>query len=506
MGRGISNTADSFVQSGDGKQWDNERRKWVIYSLEADIEEIEGLEKVLMEKEGEGGAGGSGRKVKEMEYYDLLGVSSDATSGQIKKAYYKAARVCHPDKNVGDEAAAGKFQALGTAYQCLSQEGSRKAYDRDGKKKEGEGAMENQIDPLVFFSVMFGSHLVEPYIGELWIASVADSVFKDGTSQEDFQSGEVTAKLSQDDNQKQISELKQRKREVVIAKNMLERIQPFVDGTQNAAAFREGCIAEAEKIGAGSFGAPFLSAIGFAFEIESEEFLGFQQSFLGLDGHAARAKKRVNSVSENLSIAGAGFKALNKGREVQKDFAQLEKERVDGKTATDGATPAVEVDADGDATMPTKPPAHVRTESEDVAQAELAATKLEESLPVILNLAWAINTRDISKTLKAVCKKAFCDADVTKEVRIMRGEAMREFGGAFLAVGKKLGGAATLKSVQSSDIKSRAEVAVATTMAKAQGQDVEEGDVEEMIAASKKMKKEQAEEGKMEEKEEERKA
>ena len=72
---------------------------------------------------------------------------------------------------------------------------------------------EAQIDPLVFFSVMFGSHLVEPYIGELWIASTADSVFKDGMSQEDM-AGANLSKLQPNEAQKLEAELKQKVRKL----------------------------------------------------------------------------------------------------------------------------------------------------------------------------------------------------------------------------------------------------------------------------------------------------
>ena len=82
---------------------------------------------------GEGGAAAAARVVKDMEYYDALGLPPAAAPADIKKAYYRVARTCHPDKNPGDPAAAAKFQKVGAAYQVLSNEALRAKYDKAGK-------------------------------------------------------------------------------------------------------------------------------------------------------------------------------------------------------------------------------------------------------------------------------------------------------------------------------------------------------------------------------------
>ena len=66
------------------------------------------------------------------DYYDVLGVSRDADAAEIKKAFRKLARECHPDVNPNDPHCEAQFKELAEAYEALSDADSRAAYDRYG--------------------------------------------------------------------------------------------------------------------------------------------------------------------------------------------------------------------------------------------------------------------------------------------------------------------------------------------------------------------------------------
>lgn len=65
----------------------------------------------------------------EQNHYEVLGVSYEATDGEIQKAYRKLALEFHPDRNPGNEAVVEKFQAVQTAYEMLSDAEKRRKYD-----------------------------------------------------------------------------------------------------------------------------------------------------------------------------------------------------------------------------------------------------------------------------------------------------------------------------------------------------------------------------------------
>ncbi|XP_042619341.1 dnaJ homolog subfamily B member 6-like [Cyprinus carpio] len=69
-----------------------------------------------------------------VDYYDVLGVSRNASPDDIKKAYRKLALRWHPDKNPDNkEEAETKFKEIAEAYEVLSDKSKRDAYDRYGR-------------------------------------------------------------------------------------------------------------------------------------------------------------------------------------------------------------------------------------------------------------------------------------------------------------------------------------------------------------------------------------
>ncbi|HEX2728819.1 MAG TPA: DnaJ domain-containing protein, partial [Rubrobacteraceae bacterium] len=63
------------------------------------------------------------------DYYEVLGLSREASEGEIKKAYRRLARDHHPDANPNDHGAEERFKELTEAYEVLSNADSRRAYD-----------------------------------------------------------------------------------------------------------------------------------------------------------------------------------------------------------------------------------------------------------------------------------------------------------------------------------------------------------------------------------------
>jgi len=94
------------------------------------------------------------------DYYDVLGVSKNASSSEIKKAYRKLALKYHPDKNEGDVGAESKFKEAAEAYEVLSNSEKKSRYDQFGHAgmggASGFGGGMNMDDIFSQFGDIFG--------------------------------------------------------------------------------------------------------------------------------------------------------------------------------------------------------------------------------------------------------------------------------------------------------------------------------------------------------------
>ena len=80
------------------------------------------------------------------DYYELLGVSRDSNTQEIRKAYRTMARKYHPDLNKGDRKAENYFKKINEAYEVLSDDDKRRKYDAYGANWDHINAGQDHTD------------------------------------------------------------------------------------------------------------------------------------------------------------------------------------------------------------------------------------------------------------------------------------------------------------------------------------------------------------------------
>ena len=440
---GIGNTVEALKESRRGNVWDAEVGRWVQYNLDDDIAQTYRQYETQQKQQRQTLSGKtSTTKVKESTYYDVLGVDTNASQAQIKRAYYKAAKNLHPDKNP-DADSAERFREVSVAYQVLSDEKKRTRYNRQGAS-ESDGDFID-IDPLLFFSVLLGSELVEDYVGDIAIASFVDSIYR-------LSQGRVSAEEFDPRDLWMSTDLSQQKRRVDIASSLRKRTEPYVQGDDAAQEeFISRCKIEAEKIAKTTFGPLFLVAIGDALVLQSAEFIGHHDTPLGVGGQLASLRRVGYGLSASLKT-GKGILAVAR--------RSLEAYRSSDR---DGATVFTD-------------------QSSKDEQAQFLMDIGEKVLPSVLELVWQLIANDIRRTIRISCSKLFADAGASNEERLQRAKAVRAVGKEFSSVGHAgFAGMSHLQNIVSAEMKTRIEVAVETTMMNAQGHEHDVRDSESEI-------------------------
>lgn len=398
IGRGCINTPEAVTAASQGKDWDNEKKQWIVYDLPAEASEflevseedyIASIVSEFKKKTGQESAKGADeasaapkKKVACMEYYELLGVESNATPAEIKKSYYLKAKQSHPDRNKDDPDAQAKFQKIGEAYQVLSDEKLRANYDAGGKDGVEHAP---KMDSGALYAMIFGSEKFEPLIGELKLASemqAADSQFQ----------FEV-------EHHPKIRAFKQTKREVKLAVNLAQKVQDYVDHHEDGgAAFKEAIRLEAKELASTPFGGTLVTTIGIAYQ----EF-ALQEGAV-LDSIQVGLKQTGRGVASRLSVASAGIRAASTASAI-------------GKLKNKGGDKSVK-----EADLSPEEQEKLKQYMADISNHMLSAM-------------WGISEMDIHSTLTKVCTKVTHDHSVDEETRKLRLKAILLIGEVFIESG-----------------------------------------------------------------------
>lgn len=457
IGRGLYNTPGSIASATAGKDWDEEKREWYVYNLPREASDMMNIsdEDFLKsinhlptgQTDGNGGGGGggddsansgsSGRSaVADTELYDVLGVNPSATQGEIKKAYYLKAKQSHPDRHPDDPEAHEKFQKIGAAYQVLSDEQQRAAYDQHGKEGVEDAP---KVDPSTLFAMIFGSEKFEPLVGELKLAH-----------QMQLEEHEV--------NNPKLVKFHQKKREIQVALNLAAKLQPYIDSKGDADAFKAGLTEELDELSASPFGGTLVMTLGRAY------YEAAASEMSTLEGIGVGFTQAGRSINSSVGIASEGVRAAYLAQQVSK--AQRQKsmklssekeaaaEAAAATTSGGGTTTAAAADGkDNTSHQQERPPQQGLGEKQQsvyMTEAEEASMKrkIERLSGHMFAVMWYISEMDIRSTLASACRKVVRDHSVSDAERVMRCRALKLLGESFKAKGGS-------KSAGLGDIKNR---------------------------------------------------
>lgn len=380
--------------------------------------------------------------VKDTEYYDLLGVSPEASELEIKKGYRKAALKWHPDKNPDNPEAEKKFQEIAEAYQVLSDPQKRTIYDEVGKEElnEGGNGAAQDVDPKEFFSMIFGGDASKDYIGELNFIQMMFNAEEEEEKAKEEKEGEANGDVSSgtdksssqhvtlhDGKNKTFAELneeskekakekkkqgidaetikKQREEEEKKVKELTAKLKckmdPLLETVKGGHLDKNGkdweifvkkINEDIEELKLESFGLDICHLIGKIYMFKSTSFLKSKKQFTGgfhkLSSNFKQSKDTVKGMMDMLSSATEAQNTLEA-------MQQLETMNAD------------EMD-------PYKK-----------AQYEQAVTGK------FISVAWASSKFEIQQTLYGVCNALLNDKEISLEKRKLRAEILFEMGKMF---------------------------------------------------------------------------
>ncbi|CAJ1334279.1 unnamed protein product [Effrenium voratum] len=293
--RGSRGEVAGSRQASRGWTWDAETGTWnepKVYSLPEEAEEV-------LAGEDDEGEEEVPRRVVDSYYYDQLGVPSNASQQEIRRAYFQKSRQCHPDKTTEADAKE-RFQAVSEAYQVLSDPKRRRDYDSRGRSQQGF------IDAKIFFSVLLGADALAPFIGRLRISEMFGQDFFEGGGERKDKDTQVC-------------------RQVKLAVSLAERL----DGIRTDAGRLEEAREEARGILERDGSQRFLVEIAWVYANRAEWYLASSSSALGswsVGAMGSRAHSRGREASQQANTARLAVRSFWQLRRIVKEADSNEHE------------------------------------------------------------------------------------------------------------------------------------------------------------------------------------
>ena len=377
--RGVERTFVAIQASREGMLWHESRKEWYFYSLDHEATKVESQSSSRKQSRR------LRKRVKDHRFYELLDVAVDASTSDIKKAYYQQALMIHPDKS-SESDAVEHFRALNTAYRTLITKESREMYDAHGVCF-AEGALLEEsakVEPYTFFSVLFGTGVVEPYVGDLAIASIVDNVLELTERAETVSIGDSNYASPQ-----------QLRRQIGIASHLRHRIQNYTDGTMSQEEFEASCRAETESL-----------ALAMEESVQAEYLLkSISSGMLGAVSDTTWTKSFA--VFSNPFDMAKNFKIVY----------DLEKEI---KTAISCADINMQPEN-----------AESPEDCNSSGNEDIDGLLMYLAVPKLLKLLWKFNVNDITITVREACKRVIDDSASDNELRMNRVKALTILGREF---------------------------------------------------------------------------
>ncbi|KAJ3078677.1 hypothetical protein HDU99_000438 [Rhizoclosmatium hyalinum] len=260
------------------------------------------------------------------------------------------------------------------------------------------------MDSSQLFEMVFGSQHFENFVGELKLLSMSKGM------EEIPLSKDMTPEQQQEvfDQSQYLMSKKQKEREVRCAVNLAKYLNNYIaDESPNHENFQNFLKVDAKELTSSSFGAVLIGVLGYVYQEQAVEYLGFKNSVVAGLG-ITKFQRSSHILSNQLKVMSSVVKSYGVASKAQKEMIKAEQ-------AAKSAAESSEAGAD----------------AAGAATAAIGMKQIEDNLGTIVETMWNITVLDVESTLRKVCFKVLKDSSVSKEDRVKRAEALLLMGQCF---------------------------------------------------------------------------